>query len=220
MRPGADQQPAFVVGDVPPRDLLEAGEVLAEVVLHHGLQRLRIALGGIEVAEAQHVGPPLAQQLVGVAAVVVVAGRPRLGNLDVVLAVPELLVLVLHARPRGPRASGAALSASFITRAIRSAGGQGRQVLRADERVRPRRRRCRRCSTAGPSGMPSRSLSMASISQSTAFFTPGQISSRNLRVRAQLVLAVRRLDAGAVAVDEGAVRRVLAVRLVSPLSCR
>ena len=106
----------------------------------------------------------------------------------------------------------AALAASSITRAIRSAGRQGGEILRADERVGPGDGR-----VVGVRLMPVRARlrrrrRSPRISQSTAFFTPGQICFQEAAVRAELVFAVGRLDAGAVPVDERAVRGVLAVR--------
>ncbi len=211
MGPGADDQPALVVGNVAPRRLLEAGELLAEIVPHDRLQGLLDPLRRIEVTQVEHVGPPLARA----------AGRRgspyrsppaglRLGNLDIVLAVPEPLVLVLHARLRGsPATAGAGRIVHDQGHLL--GGCQGGKILRPDERVRPGDRR-----VVGVRLVSVRHAFMRTID---GFDQPvhgllhaGPDLLQEPAIGAELILAVGRLDARAVPVGEGLVRGVLAVR--------
>ena len=89
------------------RDLWDAMKIRAEVVLEQRGHRRAHMLLGIDPAAVDLQRPPLAEHLVNVTAVAVILLRGRVGNLNIIFAIEERLVLVCL--PRGkdlPVASG------------------------------------------------------------------------------------------------------------------
>ncbi len=95
--PGAEEEPGLVVDGVDPLGVLVVEEVPPPVVAEDGGERPLHVLLGEGPAEAGHHRHPLAEELVGEAALAVLVLRGLLGVvlLDVVLAVPEELVVLL-----------------------------------------------------------------------------------------------------------------------------
>ena len=106
VRPGADQQARVVAVGVDPEAVLEAAEAPLRVVADDRAEGRLDVLLGQDVAETEEVRPPLAEQLIGQAALAeLVVERHRLvQDLDVVLAVPEQLVVVGGAERRSAAA--------------------------------------------------------------------------------------------------------------------